>query len=112
MQAENLTQLKRQIVLLDAESKQNLAQFLAEELSSENESVSSPVSDEGRQSQIEWLKQNREKYAGKYVALSGNELVGEGKTLREAREKASEKGFPNPFVTFVYSENDVPFGGW
>jgi hypothetical protein len=112
MQTETLTQIKQQIVLLDEDSKKDLADFLAEELESKKESVSLPISDEARQDQIEWLKENREKYAGKYVALAGNELVGEGKTLREAHEKAKEKGFNNPFLTFVYSENDVPFGGW
>ncbi len=112
MQIETLTQIKRQIVLLDEESKRSLADFLAEEIGKENQSVSSPVSVEEGQIQIEWLKQNREKYAGKYVALAGNELVGEGKTLREARAAAKAKGFQNPFATFVYSENDVPFGGW
>lgn len=110
MQIETLTQIKRQIVLLDAESKRDLAEFLAEELESENEFA--PVSDETRRAQIEWLKQNRETYAGKYVALDGVELVGEGKTLREAREQAKTNGFPNAFMTFVYSETDVPFGGW
>lgn len=112
MQTETLTQIKQQIILLDEDSKKDLAEFLAEKLESKNESISTAASDEERQSQIEWLKLNREKYAGKYVALQGNELVGEGKTLREAHEKAKEKGFQNPFLTFVYSENDVPFGGW
>jgi hypothetical protein len=112
MQTETLTQIKQQIVLLDEDSKKDLAEFLAEELESKKESVALPVEDEAGQSQIEWLKENREKYAGKYVALHGSELVVEGKTLREAREKAKEKGFQNPFLTFVYSESDVPFGGW
>lgn len=112
MQTETLTQIKQQIVMLDADSKRDLADFLAEELENKNESASALVSDEERSNQIEWLKSNREKYAGKYVALHGNELVGEGKTLREAREQAKAKGFRNAFTTFVYSENDVPFGGW
>ncbi len=62
--------------------------------------------------QLEWLKENREKYAGKYVALEKHKLVGIGKTLREVKEKAKENGFEKPFITLVYSENDVPFGGW
>ena len=112
MQTETLAQIKQQIVLLDKDSKRSLADFLAEELKSKAEFSVSPTADEDRQSQTEWLKQNREKYAGKYVALQGNELVGEGKTLREAREQAREKGFQNAFTTLVYSENDIPFGGW
>lgn len=112
MQTETLTQIKQQIVLLDEEAKQELADFLAEELESKKHSVILPISDETRQNQLEWLKQNREKYAGKYVALFADELVGEGKTLREARENAEQNGFQQVFITFVYSENDVPFGGW
>jgi hypothetical protein len=112
MQTETLARIKQQIVLLDKESKRNLADFLAQELAPKSESVSAAISDEDRRNQLEWLKRNREKYAGKYVALSGSKLVAQGETLRAAREKAKEKGFDNPFVTFVYSENDVPFGGW
>ena len=85
---------------------------MAEELENRAENLSTPISDEERESQIQWLKQNREKYAGQYVALIGKKLVGKGKTLHEAREKAKEKGFHNPFVTYVYSEKDIPFGGW
>lgn len=112
MQTQTLNQIKRQIILLDKDSKQDLAEFLAQELQAKEIPSHFLVSDEERQNQVDWLKQNREKYAGKYVALQGNELVGEGKTLREAREQAKAKGFQNPFATFVYSENDVPFGGW
>lgn len=110
MQTETLTQIKQQIVTLDAESKRDLAEFLAEELESKTESAL--ASDEERRAEIEWLKRHREEYAGKYVALHGSQLVGEGATLREAREQAKTKGFQNAFTTFVYSENDVPFGGW
>lgn len=112
-QIENLNQIKQQIVLLDEDEKQDLADFLADELKNKIITENAPAfSDEERRQQLEWLKANREKYAGKYVALSAAELIGEGKTLREAREQAKQKGFQNPFVTFVYSENDVPFGGW
>lgn len=112
MQTETLNQIKRQIVLLDDNSKHDLAEFLAEELKSQNEKVYSESSEDERNRQLNWLKENREKYAGKYVALVGDKLVGEGKTLREANEKAKENGAENFFITFVYSENDIPFGGW
>lgn len=112
MQTETLTRIKQQIVSLDIESKKDLAEFLSNELYQESDSEIIQTSDEERQMQIEWLKENREKYAGKYVALTKDKLVGVGKTLREATEKAKENGVLNPFVTLVYSENDVPFGGW
>ena len=69
------------------------------------------------QNRMDWIKANREKYARQYVALIENEqgeikLVGTGKTQKEAKESALTNGAQNPFITFFYSENDVPFGGW
>lgn len=112
MQTETLTQLKQQIVALDEESKKDLAEFISNELHRESSYEIIQISDEERRNQLEWLKKNREIYAGKYVALSEDKLVGVGETLREAIEKAKQIGVSNPFVTLVYSENDVPFGGW
>ena len=112
MQTKTLNRIKQQIVLLDDTAKQDLADFLAAELKSANETIHLESSEEERNRQLDWLKENREKYAGKYVALVGDKLVGEGKTIREAHEKAKENGFQNPFLTMIYSETDVPFGGW
>ncbi len=110
---ESLNQIKQQIILLDENEKQDLAEFLADELKNSNPGANRQnISKEEQEQQLEWLKANREKYAGKYVALCGNKLVGKGETFREAGERAKKKGFQNSFVTFVYSENDVPFGGW
>lgn len=112
MQTETLTQLKQQIVSLDEESKKDLAEFLSNEIHQESDFEMIQTSNEERQMQLEWLKENREKYAGKYVALDKDKLVGIGKTLREVKEKAKENGSEKSFITLVYSENDVPFGGW
>ena len=109
MQTETLTQLKQQIVSLDKREKQNLAEFLAEELSG-GDAASAPLRSDD--AMLEWLKANREKYAGRYVSLIGDRLVGDGETLREAREKAEANGCPNAFTTIIYSETDAPFGGW
>jgi hypothetical protein len=48
--------------------------------------------DELRHWRIKWLKDNRERYAGKYVALGAYKLVGVGKTIREANEQAQQNG--------------------
>lgn len=69
------------------------------------------------QKRMDWIKGNREKYARQYVALIENEkgeieLVGTGKTRKEAQENSTKNGIENPFITFFYSENDIPFGGW
>lgn len=112
MQTESLSQIKHRIVSLDEDSKRELAEFLASELSPNSESVIATITDEDRQLQLQWLMANRERYAGKYVALSGDTLVGEGKTFREASDAARTNGYSEVFVTVIYSENDLPFGGW
>ena len=68
--------------------------------------------EEIRTARMNWLKENREKYAGQYVALNGGNLVGLGKTIREAHEKAKENGVEKPFLVRVSSENEILSGGW
>lgn len=93
MQIETLAQIKQQITLLDNESKRNLADFLAREIAPKSETVSASASEEERQNQLEWLKHNREKYAGKYVALSGGEMVGEEKLCAKPAKKQKREAF-------------------
>lgn len=112
MQTETLNQIKQQIVLLDPESKRELADFLHDTLEDNGNSSAAIFSDADRHAQTEWLKTNREKYAHKYVALEGSELAGVGATFAEAKDAAAKNGFPNAFVTYVFSETDEVFGGW
>lgn len=112
MQTQNLSQIKQQIVLLDPESQRELVDFLHDALDSNDKSLVTQISDVDRHAQTEWLRVNREKYAHRYVALEGTELVGIGATFARAKEEAKEKGYPNAFVTYVFSENDVVWGGW
>src|SRR6266850_910364 len=50
-----------------------------------------------RERRLDWLKAHREEYAGQYVAMAGDVLVGHGRTIREAHERAKENGVENPF---------------
>ena len=65
-----------------------------------------------REQRLEWLKAHREEYAGQYVALAGDVLVGYGRTIREAHDQAKEKGVENPFLVRLTSESEVLFAGW
>ena len=65
-----------------------------------------------RQRRMEWLKLHREEFAGQYVALNGEVLVGHGVTIREAHQQAKEKGVEKPFLVHLTSENEVLFAGW
>lgn len=65
-----------------------------------------------RAQHLAWLKAHREEYAGQYVALDGDRLVGNAATIREAREQARQHGVEHPFLTHISSANEAPFGGW
>ena len=63
-----------------------------------------------------WLVENREKYAGQWVALIGDTLLSHGadakEVYREAGRKAAEFGETIPLVVLLDKEPGLPFGGW
>ena len=61
--------------------------------------------------QLEWLKANRDKYAGKYVALDGDRLIADGETMKEVREKLSGKNDQNIFIVKVFAEETTVSAG-
>jgi hypothetical protein len=58
---------------------------------------------------MDWLKARREEYAGQYGALDGDQLIGVGARIGEAREQARRHGIERPFLTRISSANDAPF---
>ncbi len=114
MSVEQLSNLKQQIAALPFSEKEQLAAFLSEQLAQADESLSTNdiTDDEIRQRRLEWIKAHREEYAGQYVALQGDSLVGVGSTIKEAHEQAKAKGFPNPFLVRLDSENEILSAGW
>jgi hypothetical protein len=65
-----------------------------------------------RQQRMKWLKAHREEYAGNYVALAGDRLVGQGSTMAGALEQACRQGISDPFLMRVTSTDEILFGGW
>ena len=92
---------------LDAELEQQNPHEDAEPIQSNNGD-----DDATRERRLNWLKAHREEYAGQYVAMVGDVLVGHGRTIREAHEQAKENGVENPFLVRLTSENEVLFAGW
>jgi hypothetical protein len=94
----------------------NRRSFAAEEIEERIEegrnSWDRDVNESKRRQQLEWLKAHREEYAGLYVALDGDRLVGKGKTILEARAQARQNGVENPFLMRMTSENEILPGGW
>jgi uncharacterized protein DUF5678 len=121
MSNELLNQLKEHIGLLTPEEKKELAKFLSEQTEANQPPGATETSTSStdsnaravkRAQHLAWLKSHREQYAGQYVALDGDRLVGCGASIREAHEQARQQGIENPFLVHVSSENDAPFGGW
>lgn len=109
MSVEILDRIKKQAAVLSDQEKSALANYLLEE--TKKKSFVKHEDKETKNRQLEWLKANREKYAGKYVALDGDVLVGHGATLREASEKAKQNGAENPFLIRVFSEETIVSAG-
>ena len=59
--------------------------------------------------QLEWLKANRDKYAGKYVALDGDNLVAFAETLPEIHKQTKER--KNLFIVKVFAEETIISAG-
>lgn len=58
---------------------------------------------------IKWLKENRNEYAEKYVALDGDKLVAFSHSLSEIRKMT--KDIPNLFITKVFAEETIVSAG-
>jgi len=110
-----LESLKQQIAALPKPLKAQLAAFLTEQL---QQPELPPITngagddDEIRQRRLAWIKAHREEYDGQYVALSGDMLVGAGRTIREAHEQARAKGITHPFLVRLTSEHETLSAGW
>ncbi|MGI8467974.1 MAG: DUF5678 domain-containing protein [Pyrinomonadaceae bacterium] len=115
MSIELLDSIKNEARKLSATEKAQLTDYLlreTEKANSKDLGLASETEDETRTLRMKWLKENREKYAGQYVALNGNRLVGVGRNIREAHEQARQNGINKPFLVRVSGENEILSGGW
>ena len=62
----------------------------------------------GRQD-MEWISEHQkelEVYRGKWIAVCSNELVGVGKTAKEALEQGKQKGFRKVHLTMLMRKDE------
>jgi len=111
MSAEALDSIKKQMAVLTKQEKFVLANYLLAQAKAETENGKNIEDDEAKRRQLEWLKTNREKYAGQYVALDGDKLVGHGATIREAHEQAKQNGVKSAFLVRVFAEETTVSAG-
>ena len=65
-----------------------------------------------REREQEWLRLNGPRYAGQWVAIDGDELVGQGDNARAVLLRARANGVQHPLVIQIPKESPLPFGGW
>lgn len=116
MPIQTLENLIEQTEKLSPQEKIQLAKYLVEsaEKPDETDVVLSAESKEEKQLLWDkWMKANREKYGGLYVALDGEKLLGTGKNYPEAAEHAKKAGIEDAFIDFVRPVGYVgEMGGW
>ncbi len=61
--------------------------------------------------QLEWLKANRNEFAGKYVALDGDILLAHAETMREIKEQIKDFASKNIFIVKVFAEETILSAG-
>lgn len=61
------------------------------------------------QQDMEWIAKHQKEigvYGGKWIAVSNNEIVGIGKTAKEALQQGKKKGFHKPHLTMVMRKDE------
>ena len=90
-----------------------MAAYLLEKATPKRRKKGTSTDEVNRGKRQAWIKANRGKYGGQYVALDGERLRGAGRTYPEAYEAARKAGTPNAFVDFIPPADYVgEVGGW
>lgn len=61
--------------------------------------------------QLEWLKTNRDEYAGQYVALEADALIAHAETIKGIRQQLQGRDASDIFIVKVYPEETVLSAG-
>jgi hypothetical protein len=104
---------------LTTEERQRLAEYLLEQVKNgngdeEGSSPQGPRTTDPRKGQLSvaWLKAHADEYAGRHVALDGDQLVGSGRTIRDAVTAAKRNGYPQALLVHVPPREGGSWGGW
>lgn len=65
-----------------------------------------------RSHEAEWLRKNRDEYAGLWVALDGDSLIASGEHLKQVAETARQLGAPDALMIRVEPSDSLPFAGF
>lgn len=109
MSTPTLNEIKEHVLRLTNEDRKALADFLSAHSEAASENGKQPR-DFSRE--MEWIRQNRESYRGRFVALNEGRLVACGAKEREVWEAAKLAGASVPFLAYIETTAEETFGGW
>ncbi len=69
-----------------------------------------PIKDRSKENA--WLARHRDQYAGQWIALDGDRLLGHGKRFKDAARAADDAGVPDALIFIVEGSQDLPFAGF
>ncbi|HNJ39244.1 MAG TPA: hypothetical protein PKZ53_02055 [Acidobacteriota bacterium] len=108
-QLDFLADLHKELSQRKVQSQSVLEAIISPSLPDEDQEVRATK----RQQREEWLKANYADYAGKYIALDGNRLLGVGQNYAQVRKAALQAGVKDAYIDFVHPPNAKGFmGGW
>jgi hypothetical protein len=69
----------------------------------EEKPAKGPLSEEtpDRSRELKWIKEHRKEFAGQWVALDGDRLLGHGTSSREVIAAARQSGVESPFIVHL-----------
>lgn len=121
MASANVERLLSEVRRLPLAQQRQLREALDREAQAEDEhssprpsstAVAADALETKRRLRRKWLEQHHAAYAGKYVALDGDQLLGVGATYSEAARAARASGAARPYIDYVPVPGSISFGGW
>ena len=109
----SLDQIIKSIEQLPTAEQEKIRRWLEDKGATNGEGHGSQAHTNRSEKSLRWLRENRDKYSGQWVALDGDRLIASGPTAKEVYSKAKAEGVKIPFVELVTDPEPVPFtGGW
>ena len=116
MPSSTLEQVKNTILTLPHEDRKQLQQWLDEQARKDANHVVQKESLEDRLARYKqtenWLRENREKYLGQWVALEGDRLIAHGTDALQVHAEAKAAGIEIPFIEHIVEEQEPFYAGW
>lgn len=100
---------KDEFVRIVLEEKLNFQAEQRQKATFESKIIAMDLTAQDHSREHKWLKENRDKFANQWVALSGEKLVASGVDAKVVATKVRKLGLKGLFLTFVEGSDQPPF---